>query len=170
GEAASNKVFPSLVFAGQFIDDPALQSNAAEAIFNIGLSNAAFTGDLVRNLLTKASAKLKGGDAEYQQKAIKKRLDDMPAGEGFVSMFNEKDLTGWKGLVANPIKRAQMSPKELAAAQKKADEQMRAGWIVKDGILTFTGKGDNIATIKQYGDFEMLVDWKLDKDGEEGDA
>ncbi|MFR5269892.1 MAG: hypothetical protein ACLTGI_03315 [Hoylesella buccalis] len=44
---------------------------------------------------------------------------------GFVSLFNGKDLTGWKGLVANPIKRLQMSSEELAAAQVKADAQAK---------------------------------------------
>ena len=94
----------------------------------------------------------------------------MPKGAGYVSLFNGKDLSGWKGLVANPLKRNEMSAKELAAAQVVADKKMREGWIVKDGVLSFTGKGDNIATVKQYGDFEMLVDWKLDKDGKDGDA
>src|SRR5690606_9297164 len=84
-EAAANKTFLSLVFAGRFIKDPALQSDAANAIFSIGLANESFTGDLVRDLLTKASPLLKGGDAEYQQKAIKQRLEDMPPGAGFVS-------------------------------------------------------------------------------------
>lgn len=167
-EAAANKTFLSLIFAGRFIDDPALQQDAANAIFSIGVSNESLTGDLVRNLLTKASPLLKGGDAEYQQKAIKKRLDDMAPGAGFVSMFNEKDLTGWKGLVANPIKRSQMTAKELAAAQQKADEKVPGGWQAKDGLLIFTGHGDNLATVKQYGDFEMFVDWKITADGDAG--
>jgi hypothetical protein len=30
--------------------------------------------------------------------------------EGFVALFNGKDLDGWKGLVATPEKRAAMKP------------------------------------------------------------
>ncbi|MFQ8807285.1 MAG: hypothetical protein ACLR8Y_22515 [Alistipes indistinctus] len=45
----------------------------------------------------------------------------MPTEGGFVSMFNGKDFAGWKGLVENPVKRAQMSAQELAAKQKVAD-------------------------------------------------
>ena len=45
--------------------------------------------------------------------------------EGFTALFNGTDLTGWKGLVADPPKRAKMTPEQLADAQKKADEQMR---------------------------------------------
>lgn len=61
-----------------------------------------------------------------------------------------------------------MSAEELAAAQKKADSLMFTGWKVEDGLLIFTGKGDNIATVKEYGDFEMWVDWKITKDGDAG--
>ncbi len=45
--------------------------------------------------------------------------------KGFTALFNGKDLTGWKGLVGNPKTRAKMSKSQLAAAQKKADENMR---------------------------------------------
>jgi len=59
----------------------------------------------------------------------------MPYDYGFVNLFNGKDLSGWKGLVANPIARKKMSEAELKTAQEKADEKMRTGWIVKDGLL-----------------------------------
>ena len=94
----------------------------------------------------------------------------MPQGEGFVSLFNGKDLAGWKGLVQNPIARAKMKPAQLAKEQAKADEVMRKGWSVEDGMLIFNGKGDNLCTEKQYGDFEMYVDWMLDPAGPEADA
>ncbi len=88
--------------------------------------------------------------------------------EGFVPIFNGKDLTGWKGLVANPKKRAEMSPQELADAQKVADEQMRAHWKVVDGALEFDGKGQSLCTAKDYGDFELYVDWKILEGGDSG--
>ena len=92
----------------------------------------------------------------------------MPAGEGFVALFNGKDLTGWKGLVENPIARSKMSADTLAAKQKKADEKAKKDWYAKDGELIFTGHGDNLCTEKQYGDFEMYVDWKIMKNGDAG--
>ncbi len=88
--------------------------------------------------------------------------------EGFTALFNGKDLTGWKGLVENPEKRAMMKPEDLAAAQKVADEKMRAHWKAIDGVLVFDGKGDSICTAKDYGDFEMYVDWKIEKGGDSG--
>jgi len=88
--------------------------------------------------------------------------------EGFVALFNGKDLTGWKGLVGNPKTRAKMSKEKLAEAQKKADEQMRAHWSVVDGVLVFDGKGKSLCTAKDYGDFEMVLDWKIKKAGDSG--
>ncbi|UCD49752.1 MAG: DUF1080 domain-containing protein, partial [Phycisphaerales bacterium] len=92
--------------------------------------------------------------------------------EGFVALFNGKDLTGWKGLVKgpydNPAKRATLSADELAKLQQEADENMRAHWKVVDGVLHFDGKGRSLCTAKDYGDFEMLVDWKIEKAGDSG--
>lgn len=94
-----------------------------------------------------------------------------PLKNGFTALFNGKDLSGWKGLVANPIKRSNMDAQTLAEAQAKADAEMRESWKVVDGELQFVGHGDNITTLKKYGDFEMLVDWKIIDDGkQEGDA
>ncbi len=94
------------------------------------------------------------------------RADSPP--EGFTALFNGKDLTGWKGLVADPPKRAKMSPAELAKAQDGADKEMREHWSAEDGVLVFDGKGKSLCTAKDYGDFELLVDWKILKDGDSG--
>jgi len=88
--------------------------------------------------------------------------------EGFAALFNGRDPAGWKGLVGNPKSRCEMSREELAKAQAKADEDMRAHWEVVDGALCFDGKGHSLCTIKDYGDFELLVDWKIEKGGDSG--
>jgi hypothetical protein len=92
--------------------------------------------------------------------------------EGFVALFNGHDLTGWKGLVLNPKQRATMSAEEHAERQKEADSRMHNHWKVVDGALMFDGAAFNVSgplcTIKQYGNFEMLVDWKISKDGDSG--
>ncbi|HVU88222.1 MAG TPA: DUF1080 domain-containing protein [Pirellulales bacterium] len=91
---------------------------------------------------------------------------------GFTALFNGRDLTGWKGLpkgdLEKPANRAKATPDALAAAQKQADEEMRAHWIVEDGVLKFDGKGRSLCTAKDYGDFELLVDWKILPDGDSG--
>lgn len=102
-----------------------------------------------------------------QALAIEGNQDNVPP-PGFVTLFNGKDLTGWKGLVGNPVTRANMTPEELAKAQEAADKRMREHWSVEDGVLVFDGKGDNICTAKDYGDFELLVDWKILPHGDSG--
>ncbi len=168
--AEQAKTFNTLVFAGKYLDDPALQQAAANAVMNIALADK-YNGTIVKDLLNKTIQVLKGNDSEYQKEAMRKYLSEMQPGEGFESVFNGKDLTGWKGLVENPIVRSKMDAQTLAKAQEKADAEMNAGWKVANNELTFTGHGNNICTVKKYGDFEMLVDWKIidDKKGQ-GDA
>jgi len=98
--------------------------------------------------------------------AKRRRLNRPP--KGFVVLFNGRDLAGWKGLSGNPKSRREMSREELAKAQAEADEDMRAHWKVVDGALCFDGKGHSLCTVKDYGDFEMFVDWKIEKGGDSG--
>ncbi|SEM15989.1 HEAT repeat [bacterium A37T11] len=164
------KTYNALIFAGQFLDDEELKATAANTTMNIALADKRLYGDTVVRLLTKVMGILSGSESGYLREAIRKHISELPKGPGFVSLFNGKDLTGWKGLVEDPIKRSKMDAKALEAAQEKADIEMRQGWQVKNGELVFTGHGNNLATVKQYGDFEMLVDWKLKRDGKDGDA
>ena len=100
------------------------------------------------------------------------RAADNQPPTGFTALFNGRDLTGWKGLLKgpldNPAKRTKLLPDELAAAQKEADDDMRAHWSVADGALVFDGKGRSLSTAKDYGDFELLVDWKILPLGDSG--
>ncbi|MCX2739514.1 family 16 glycoside hydrolase [Pontibacter anaerobius] len=171
-EVGRNKTFPALVFAGKYLNQPDLQQEAAQAVMNIALSNKEFQGDVVRGYLNKTIQVLQGPDSEYQKESMRKFLAEMPEGEGFVPLFNGKDLSGWKGLVGNPIERAKMDSKTLAQKQKVADEEMRRDWKVENGEIIYVGQGfNNLATQKKYGDFELYVDWKIFDDGnKEGDA
>lgn len=170
GSLQTTGTYQALVFAAKYLDDANLKNAATNTAMNIAMDNSEYIGSEVRSILEKANANLSGSESSYLKEAITRHLVEMRSGEGYVSIFNGKDLTGWKGLVENPIKRAAMSPKELSAKQAAADKDMRSNWSAENGDLVFSGKGDNIATVKQYGDFEMLVDWKLDPNGKEPDA
>lgn len=167
-ELANDKTFPALVFASNYLDDPQLQDEAASTVSTIALSNKDFYGDNVKFWLNKTILIKKGGDSDYDKVAIRKFIAEMPTDMGLMPLFNNHDLSGWKGLVENPIERSKMSKDSLAIKQKAADEIMRKGWYVKDSILNFSGDGENICTIKQYHNFEMYVDWKILKDGDAG--
>ncbi|MBR9855683.1 MAG: DUF1080 domain-containing protein, partial [Algicola sp.] len=171
--AQSAKTFLSLVFVSDYLDDADLSVVASNTIIQIALptpgSDNGLSGEMVREAVSKSMANLAGPDSQYLRIDVKEFLDKMPKEKGFVSIFNGKDLTGWEGLVENPIKRRKMSKSALKRAQEKANAQMMKDWFVKDGIIGFRGEGyNNICTIKDYGDFEMLVDWKITHGGDSG--
>lgn len=163
-EVGETGAFQGLAFAAEWLDNPDLQREAAAAVVKIALSNPEYAGSSLAPTLRKA-AKIAG-----QGSAIEEYLKAHP-GEGYVKIFNGRDLTGWKGLVDDPIKRAAMSPQEEAQKQVAADMRMRHDWKVINGEIVFIGNGfDNLCTRKKYKDFDMYVDWKLDPSGQEPDA
>lgn len=88
---------------------------------------------------------------------------------GFKALFNGSDLTGWKGLAhKDATKRRALAGEELKTAQDAADKIMNEHWSVKDGVLTYTGKGQSLCTAKDYGDFEMYCDWKIPPGADSG--
>jgi hypothetical protein len=92
--------------------------------------------------------------------------DNVPP-PGFTALFNGKDLRGWQGLVELP-QRKKLTPEQLEAKQKEADEKYLPHWHVEDGVLIYDGKGQSLQTAKDYGDFELMVDWKIHKNGDSG--
>ena len=92
--------------------------------------------------------------------------DNQPP-EGFIALFNGKDLTNWQGLI--DIKaRAKLSPEQLAKQQKEANAKYLPHWTVQDGILSYDGKGQSLQTVKDYGNFELYIDWKIEEKGDSG--
>ena len=158
----------AFAFVSQFLAEAGVQKEAALIVTRLALANHTITGPMVRQALEQALPLISGEDSALLVPMLKAHLKKMPYDYGFVSLFNGKDLTGWKGLVANPIARGKMSEAELAAAQQKVNESIQKDWIIKDGLLVFTGHGDNLCTEKQYGDMEMFVDWKITEKGDAG--
>lgn len=88
---------------------------------------------------------------------------------GFQALFNGEDLSGWKGLAdKNANKRRALRGNELKEAQSAADQVMREHWAVVNGVLTYDGKGQSLCTDKDYGDFEMYVDWRIPAGADSG--
>ncbi len=88
--------------------------------------------------------------------------------KGFTALFNGKDLDGWQGNI--DMKQRVTMPKEkqadfIAARTKTALEH----WSVKDGVIHMDSKGGvSLQTVKDYGNFELYVDWKIEKNGDSG--
>jgi hypothetical protein len=171
-EIGSLKTYLAFFFVSRYLDDPELSATAASALISIALpsegSANGMYGDLVKDILVKTEGRLKGSESDYDRERVKKYIASMPEGEGFKPMFNGKDLTGWHGLVENPVVRSAMKPAELAKKQAEADKKALLNWSVRDGCIWFNGSGDNLCSVKEYGDFELLVDWKITKAGDSG--
>ncbi|MDF1849931.1 MAG: DUF1080 domain-containing protein [Verrucomicrobiales bacterium] len=108
--------------------------------------------------------------AEFAPSPTSPKTDaDNTPPEGFEALFNGKDLQGWKGLAHKDAnKRRELKGKDLAEAQAAADDRMREHWSVVEGILTYDGNGDSLCTDRDYGDFEMYVDWKIPPGADSG--
>ncbi len=171
-EIGKLKTYQSLFFISDFIDDPATSAAAAKAAMYIALPSVdektGMYGTMVREILTRAVPELTGQESEYDREMVNKYLAVMLPDEGFKPMFNGSDLTGWQGLVGNPITRSAMRRAELERNQAEADVRVPANWSVKDGSIWFNGEGDNLCSVVEYGDFEMLVDWKISREGDSG--
>ncbi len=160
--------FGSFMFVSKFLNDAETNQDAARIVCKLAMSDKNIRGADVRAALEKAIDLLHGEDSAILVSKTNAYLKLLPYDYGFVNLFNGKDLTNWKALVDNPIARAKMSDAALQAAEKIANEKTKGDWIAKDGLLIFTGHGDNLATEKKYGDFEMYVDWKITAQGDAG--
>jgi hypothetical protein len=160
--------FSSFMLVSKSLKDGEVNADAALIVTRLALADPTIKGPLVRETLETALPLLKGDDSAVLSAKVSAVLVKMPYDHGFVSLFDGVDLKGWKALVGNPITRSKMSDAELAAAEKVADEKTQGDWIVKDGLLIFTGHGDNLCTTKKYGDIELYVDWKITEKGDAG--
>jgi hypothetical protein len=167
-KAARVPGFSSFMLVSKSLTDADVKSDAAVIAARLALADSTIKGPLVRESLETALPLLKGEDSAFLSARLSALLLKMPYDHGFVSLFDGVDLKGWKALVGNPITRSKMSEVDLAAAEKAADEKTKGDWIVKDGLLIFTGHGDNLCTVKKYGDIEMYVDWKITEKGDAG--
>lgn len=79
----------------------------------------------------------------------------------FTALFNGKDLSGWHGMGHfDPRKLWAMSPEERAEFREKNLEDVRKHWSVENGELVNDGEGVYLTTDEDYGDFELLIDYK----------
>ncbi|MCX6565892.1 MAG: DUF1080 domain-containing protein [Candidatus Aminicenantes bacterium] len=152
----------------KFLDDPDIQVRAAKAVLRLVMPVAGYGGMTGMSAAAALKKAVPFVDYEFDRVPAESRARELLTLEGFTPLFNGKDLTGWKGLVADPPERAGLAPAELARAQAEADAEMRAHWRVVEGILSFDGKGQNLCTVRDYGDFEMFVDWKIEPGGDSG--
>lgn len=97
------------------------------------------------------------------------RTEDKPnPPAGYTALFNGKNLDGWKGHTTM-AERAKQKPEELAKLQETRSKTAFEHWKVVDGVIHCDGKGGvSLVTDKDYGNFELMVDWKIEKNGDSG--
>jgi hypothetical protein len=80
---------------------------------------------------------------------------------GFTALFNGTDLAGWRGgSTFDPRKLAAMPEDARLAQLEKWTATMRSHWRAEGEELINDGKGDYATTDKEYGDFELLLEYK----------
>lgn len=156
----------------QYLDDEDLQSDAAMAVVNYAGRVPDNRGKLVASLISQdvLAQVVDGQTAARIRNIVRQRTMNQPP-EGFEALFNGEDLSGWQGIIddGNPVKKRQMTHMELIKARVKADSVMRAQWHVENGVLSYDGGGfHSLRTIKEYHNFEMYVDWKIQPGGDSG--
>src|SRR3954468_11961169 len=98
---------------------------------------------------------------------------------GFKPLFNGHDLNGWYGWeTKDPALLRAMSPEEQRLYKKRSiegglpgkesNDHINAHWRVENGELVNDGKGLYLTTDKDYGDFELWVEYKALPDGDSG--
>lgn len=77
---------------------------------------------------------------------------------GFRALFNGKDLTGWYGLNPHAVGKAEGEKRD--ANLKKQREDFPAHWRVEEGELINKGTGPYATTNDEFGDVELLIEYK----------
>jgi hypothetical protein len=91
--------------------------------------------------------------------AQNEKLNEPPA--GFTALFNGQDLTGWYGMASvSPADIAAMTDEERAKKKAADTEDARKHWRAENGDLVNDGFGAYLATEKEYGDYELMIDYK----------
>ena len=80
---------------------------------------------------------------------------------GFTPLFNGEDLTGWHGMGHfDPRKLWAMTEEERSKKQHADMEDAVKHWRVEEGQLVNDGHGVYLTSDRDYGDIELLIDYK----------
>lgn len=75
------------------------------------------------------------------------QLSDQDRAAGWRPLFDGESLRGWR------VYQSQQAP---------------TGWFVRDGMLMKEQATEDILTTEQFGDFELVFDWRLSRGGNAG--
>lgn len=95
--------------------------------------------------------------------AIPGRAAEPP--KGFAALFDGKTLAGWHGWAihekaAGPIDYAKLTAEEKGKKVEGWTADAKKHWTVENGELVNDGKGAYLATDEEFGDIELLIEYK----------
>lgn len=86
--------------------------------------------------------------------------------EGFRAIFNGVDLQGWHGL--NPHDGAQLTGEQKEENLKSQRAAFPKNWTVENGELVNDGHGPYATTDEEFGDIELLIEYRTVADADSG--
>jgi HEAT repeat protein len=131
------KSLAALELAARFLDDPEVRSRAARIVLRIALPEAGAEGLADEDIIPILKRARPFIEDEQGQEQIDSRIDQLMRREGFVPLFNGKNLDGWMG-----------------------DTE---GYAAEDGVIVIhpdRGSG-NLYTVEQYADFILRFEFRL---------
>jgi hypothetical protein len=82
--------------------------------------------------------------------------------DGFTALFNGKDLAGWHGMGHfDPRALLAMTDQERAEKRKAEMANLTTHWRVENGQIVNDGHGPYLTTDRDYGDTELLIDFRI---------
>jgi hypothetical protein len=113
---------------------------------------------------------------------VRELLAESAPPAGFTTLFNGKDLDGWYGWgTRDPKEFLAMSDEERSTYKKQSiegglldkkghplNDHLLAHWRVENNELVNDGKGLYLTTDKNFGDFELMLEYKALPDGDSG--
>ncbi len=78
--------------------------------------------------------------------------------EGFRALFNGNDLSGWHGLNPHSVDKLEGDKRETLLKQMRDDFSKH--WSVENGELLNIGTGPYATTDSDYGDIDLLIEYK----------
>ncbi len=89
--------------------------------------------------------------------------------EGFTSLYNGKDLTGWRGGDTSDHRAyLALAPEKRAERDKTWTADMLTHWKAEGDELVNDGKGKYATTLKEYGDIELTLEYNMAPLGDSG--
>ena len=98
-------------------------------------------------LVTMAALLVGAAEAPAQANAEPNTLTALEKAGGWRLLFDGRTTEGWRAYGA---------------------DTMPSGWQVVEGVLTRVSRAADIVTREQFGDFELLLDWKVGEGGNSG--